>query len=223
MIGSMCSACASWGVSGAAMLLASRKELGLTTRREAAPARPERSPSTGKQFFLLSAKTAAAAEQRLEDLASALESNDPDIGDVAFTLQHGRQLFSHRRAVVIDLPGTYSMTPISPDEEVVLGVIEGSLGDAPDALVVVADACTLERSLLVVAQVLRMGLPTCLVLTMVDELRRLFDAAGTRGELEIYSGVHHGFAFPERWCYDKPAAERHWERLHALYARCLTR
>jgi carboxymethylenebutenolidase len=39
--------------------------------------------------------------------------------------------------------------------------------------------------------------------------------------LEIYPGVHHGFAFPQRWCYDKPAAERHWERLIALYRRRL--
>ena len=58
-------------------------------------------------------------------------------------------------------------------------------------------------------------------LPMVEELRGLFEKAGTRGELEIHAGVHHGFAFPERWCYDKPAAERHWERLFALYERNL--
>ena len=56
---------------------------------------------------------------------------------------------------------------------------------------------------------------------MVEELGRLFTASGTAGELEIYPQVHHGFAFPERWCYDKPAAERHWERLIALYGRRL--
>jgi len=54
---------------------------------------------------------------------------------------------------------------------------------------------------------------------MVEELKGLFDASGVRGELEIHPGVHHGFAFPKRWCYDKPAAERHWERLFALYGR----
>ena len=58
-------------------------------------------------------------------------------------------------------------------------------------------------------------------LPMVDELRTLFNRAGTAGEIELYPGVHHGFAFPERWCYDKPAAERHWERLIALYRRRL--
>ncbi len=56
---------------------------------------------------------------------------------------------------------------------------------------------------------------------MVAELKTLFAASGATGELEIHPGVHHGFAFPERWCYDKPAAERHWERLIALYRRTL--
>ena len=58
-------------------------------------------------------------------------------------------------------------------------------------------------------------------LPMMGELRGLFERAGTAGEIELYPGVHHGFAFPERWCYDKPAAERHWERLIALYRRRL--
>ena len=58
-------------------------------------------------------------------------------------------------------------------------------------------------------------------LPMVDELRLLFATSGARGELEVHPGVHHGFAFPGRWCYDKPAAERHWERLIALYRRNL--
>ena len=40
-------------------------------------------------------------------------------------------------------------------------------------------------------------------------------------EVELYPGVHHGFAFPQRAVYDKPAAERHWERLFALFRRNL--
>jgi carboxymethylenebutenolidase len=56
---------------------------------------------------------------------------------------------------------------------------------------------------------------------MVAELRVLFEKAGSPGELEIHKGVHHGFAFPQRKVYDKAAAERHWERLIALYRRRL--
>jgi len=56
---------------------------------------------------------------------------------------------------------------------------------------------------------------------MVERLKQLFNASGVRGEIEVHEGVHHGFAFRERWCYDKPAAERHWERLISLYRRNL--
>jgi carboxymethylenebutenolidase len=58
-------------------------------------------------------------------------------------------------------------------------------------------------------------------LPMVEQLLGLFEKAGNSGELEIYPSVHHGFAFPLRKVYDKPAAERHWERLIALYRRRL--
>ena len=58
-------------------------------------------------------------------------------------------------------------------------------------------------------------------LPMVEGLRGLFATSGAAGEVEIYPGVHHGFAFPQRWCFDKPGAERHWERLIALYRRRL--
>lgn len=58
-------------------------------------------------------------------------------------------------------------------------------------------------------------------LPMVAELQALFDKSGVTGELEMYPQVHHGFAFPKRWCYDVAAAERHWERLIALYRRRL--
>ncbi len=56
---------------------------------------------------------------------------------------------------------------------------------------------------------------------MVKELQGLFQRSNAKGELEIYPGVHHGFAFPQRKVYDKAAAERHWERLLALYDRHL--
>ena len=45
--------------------------------------------------------------------------------------------------------------------------------------------------------------------------------SGTRNEVEVYPGTHHGFAFPSRAVYDRDAAERHWERLLALYRRNL--
>ena len=75
-----------------------------------------------------------------------------------------------RPAVIVDLPGTYSLDPLSPDEAVVTRVLSGEAAPPPDALVAVADACSLERSLLFIAQLLAQGRPTCLALTMSDEL-----------------------------------------------------
>ena len=73
-----------------------------------------------------------------------------------------------------DLPGAYSLEPISPDEQIVVDVLTGQLAgeDAPDALVIVVDATTLSRSLGFVAEALALGLPTCLAVTMTDELAR---------------------------------------------------
>jgi carboxymethylenebutenolidase len=46
----------------------------------------------------------------------------------------------------------------------------------------------------------------------------------TSFRIETYPGTHHGFAFPDRKAaYDMRAAERHWERLHALFERNLKR
>lgn len=59
-------------------------------------------------------------------------------------------------------------------------------------------------------------------LEMVEALDASLKSAKVNAEVELYPGVHHGFAFPQRGAvYDKPAAERHWERLFALFARNL--
>ncbi len=58
-------------------------------------------------------------------------------------------------------------------------------------------------------------------LPMVAELKAELEKVGTKFELEIYPGTHHGFGFPQRAVYDKPAAERHWERLFALFRRTI--
>jgi len=56
----------------------------------------------------------------------------------------------------------------------------------------------------------------------IDALARHLAGTKVRHRIEWYPGVEHGFAFPQRaGIYDKPAAERHWERLFALFARNL--
>ena len=55
----------------------------------------------------------------------------------------------------------------------------------------------------------------------IERFRAALDASGARYALEVYPGAGHGFAFPQRPRYDKPSAERHWERLFELLRRNL--
>lgn len=58
-------------------------------------------------------------------------------------------------------------------------------------------------------------------LEQVEPLKQALGRAGVQSEVEIYPGTEHGFAFPSRAVYNQPAAERHWERLLALFRRRL--
>jgi carboxymethylenebutenolidase len=55
----------------------------------------------------------------------------------------------------------------------------------------------------------------------IAPLRDDLAANGVRAEVELCPGVEHGYVFPRRPAYDRDAAERHWERILALYRRQL--
>lgn len=57
----------------------------------------------------------------------------------------------------------------------------------------------------------------------LDQMPGMLRDAGVRGRVEVYPGTDHGFAFPQRAMYVKAAAERHWQRLFALFDRNLKR
>ena len=77
----------------------------------------------------------------------------------------------HGEAVeLIDLPGMYSLSPRSPDEEIARKVLRGESPGIPkpDAILCVVDASNLERNLFLVTQVMELGLPVLVALNMVD-------------------------------------------------------
>ena len=83
------------------------------------------------------------------------------------------RLANGQTASVIDLPGTYSLTPATPDEQVTLEVIEGRRpGEAaPDAVVAVVDATNLRMNLRLVLELRRIGRPMLVALNMADVAR----------------------------------------------------
>ena len=54
-----------------------------------------------------------------------------------------------------------------------------------------------------------------------DRLETALKEGGANHTVEIYPGLHHGFAVPGLPIYDRDASERHWERLLALFKRNL--
>ena len=93
-----------------------------------------------------------------------------------------------RSVSVIDLPGTYSLQPATPDEQVTLEVIEGRRAGegVPDVLVAVVDATNLRMNLRLVLELKRLGRPMLVALNMVDLARKrglLIDSARLAAEL----------------------------------------
>tara|TARA_R110000782_G_scaffold49622_2_gene107933 strand:+ start:62300 stop:64159 length:1860 start_codon:yes stop_codon:yes gene_type:complete len=83
----------------------------------------------------------------------------------------GRLALADGRPVeLVDLPGTYSLTPTSPDEQVTRDVILGKQAGErlPDALILVVDAANLENHLRFALEIRDLGLPMVVALNMVD-------------------------------------------------------
>lgn len=113
-----------------------------------------------------------AGKTTLFNSLCGLRAKTANYPGVTVSRREGTVQLPDREVTLVDLPGTYSLTPVSPDEEIVVEALEGHVEGVrpPDALMVVADATTLERSLLLVSEVLALGRPTALVLTMIDEV-----------------------------------------------------
>ena len=78
-----------------------------------------------------------------------------------------------RAVSIVDLPGIYSLSPRSEDEQVAYDVLHGKRAGAakPEAVLLVLDSTNLARHLMLAAPILALGLPTLIILNMADDLR----------------------------------------------------
>ncbi|MFM9067810.1 MAG: ferrous iron transport protein B, partial [Planctomycetota bacterium] len=84
--------------------------------------------------------------------------------------KEGQLQLGEETVTLIDLPGTYSLAPRSPDEMIAVDVLLGRQAGAPvpDIVLCIVDASNLERNLYLVNQVLELGRPVVVALNMVD-------------------------------------------------------
>ena len=106
-------------------------------------------------------------------LFSALAGIPTRIGNYpGVTVEEKVGRFTHRGTTIdlVDLPGSYSFRPQSPDEQVAVDVLRGRMADMPkpDCVVVAVDATNLERNLYLASQALELGMPTVIALTLSD-------------------------------------------------------
>lgn len=103
----------------------------------------------------------------------------------------GRFTFADGRpGELIDLPGSYSLDPTSPDEAVTRDVVMGrQTGERrPEALIIVLDSANLDQHLVFALELLALGLPTVVALNMVDLAERdglTLDAARLAADLGV--------------------------------------
>ena len=103
----------------------------------------------------------------------------------------GRLALADGRPVeMLDLPGTYSLEPSSPDEAVTHDVLLGKQAGErlPSALLIVIDATNLDNHLRFALQLIALGLPSVVALNMIDMAERdglKIDAARLAAELGV--------------------------------------
>jgi ferrous iron transport protein B len=126
-------------------------------------------------------------------LFNALAGMNQRVGNYpGVTVETKKGKFNHRGRLieVIDLPGTYSLAPRSPDEMVAVDVILGQRPGEPrpDVIVTIVDASNLERNLYLTTQLLELGVPVVVALNMID----VAEAQGVRinaGQLSARLGL----------------------------------
>ena len=74
----------------------------------------------------------------------------------------------YKDAVLVDLPGIYSLSPYTSEEVVTRDFL---VKDHPDAIINIVDATNLERNLYLTLQLMELNIPMILALNMMDEVR----------------------------------------------------
>jgi ferrous iron transport protein B len=134
-------------------------------------------PASGSEAARLTVALLGNPNTGKSTLFSAMAGIPTRVGNYpGVTVEEKLGRFSHRGQPIdlIDLPGTYSLSPQGPDEQVAVDVLHGRLPGVPrpDVVVAVVDATNLQRNLFLATQATELGLPLVVALTLSDVGRR---------------------------------------------------
>ena len=140
----------------------------------AAPAAPLPAPRGGGVLHVALIGNPNTGKSTLFNALTGMRQRVGNYSGVTVERVEGRYRDAAGRPVTVtDLPGSYSLSAASPDEEIALGVLLGRTPgvSAPDVVVVVLDAQNLERNLFLASQVIDLGVPVVVALNQVDAAR----------------------------------------------------
>ena len=112
----------------------------------------------------------------LFNVASGSHEHVGNYSGVTVDAKEGHFEYKGYRFVLVDLPGTYSLSAYSPEE---LYVRKNLIENIPDVVINVVDASNLERNLYLTAQIIDMNLRVVMALNMYDELEARGDKLDT--------------------------------------------
>ena len=104
----------------------------------------------------------------LFNIASGSDEHVGNYSGVTVDAKEGRFEYKGYKFVLVDLPGTYSLSAYSPEE---LYVRKNLIDNVPDVVINVVDASNIERNLYLTTQVIDMNLRVVMALNMYDELK----------------------------------------------------
>lgn len=137
-------------------------------------AAPDKTPSAVKSTtdYVVLTGNPNCGKTTLFNALTGLRAKVGNYAGVTVERKEGRLIGANspKSLTVLDLPGTYSLSPQSLDEQVARDVLLSRLAELPppSLVVVVVDASNLQRNLYYATQVIELGYPTILALNMTD-------------------------------------------------------
>jgi ferrous iron transport protein B len=161
------------------------------TDTPASPSRESAEPRIRTRYIVL-AGNPNSGKTTLFNALTGLRAKVGNYPGVTVERKEGRLFGAPRTTsiMVLDLPGTYSLSPQSLDEQIARDVLFHRVPDVPppELVVVVVDASNLQRNLYFATQVIELGYPTLIALNMMDVARENgheIDAERLRVELGV--------------------------------------
>ncbi len=141
------------------------------------PAPPPNAPNPPREFLVALTGNPNCGKTTVFNALTGLRAKVGNYAGVTVERKEGRLRGTppHLRFAILDLPGSYSLSPQSLDEAVARDVLLQRLPEvsAPAVVVLVVDASNLERNLYYATQVIELGYPTVIGLNMLDVAREI--------------------------------------------------